>query len=196
MDLEKRRSCKIVVLGNSGVGKTSLVMQWTTGDFEAQTGPTIGANHQRKSILISGEEVDLFLWDTAGQEQFQALTPLYAHSAATALLVVAIDEIESFKGIPTWTDLLSQSCDKSPPIILVVNKVDHLERAALAKEDIKARYNKTFQAICFVSAVTGEGVDAAFLHAGELAYRFTLESANAARQPVQLAQSGKTSACC
>jgi small GTP-binding protein len=171
-------------------------MQWTTGDFEAQTGPTIGANHQRKVLVIDGQEVDLFLWDTAGQEQFQALTPLYAHSAATALIVVAIDEIDSFKGIPTWTSLLTQSCDKPPPVILVVNKMDRIEQAGMAKEEIKERYARNFQAIFFVSAITGEGVNEAFSHAGQLAYQFTLEISNAARRTIPLAESSQNPTCC
>jgi small GTP-binding protein len=114
-------------------------MQWTTGDYQAQIGPTVGANHQRKSVNVQGEDVDLFLWDTAGQEQFQALTPLYAHSAAAALIVVAVDEIDSFKGIQTWTELLNRSCDKVPPIVLLVNKMDREERAVAKKEEVKER---------------------------------------------------------
>jgi small GTP-binding protein len=182
MERPRRTSCKVVILGNSGVGKTSLVMQWTIGDYESQTGPTIGANHQRKTISVEGDEVDLFLWDTAGQEQFQALTPLYAHSAATALIVVAIDDIDSFKGIPTWADLLARSCDKAPPTLLLINKMDRAERAVLTKKDIKDRYGSSFHALFFVSASTGEGVDPAFQHAGELAYDFTVESDNPARR--------------
>jgi small GTP-binding protein len=196
MDPPRRASCKVVILGNSGVGKTSLVMQWTTGDYEAQIGPTIGANHQRKTITVQEEEVDLFLWDTAGQEQFQALTPLYAHSASTALIVVAIDDLDSFKGIPTWTELLNRSCDKPPPMLLLVNKMDRADRAATSKEDIKERYGPGFQAIFFVSASTGEGVDPAFSHAGELAYEFTLQSGNVAKRPLVQSQAAPPKSCC
>jgi small GTP-binding protein len=196
MEPPRRTSCKVVILGNSGVGKTSLVMQWTIGDYEAQVGPTIGANHQRKSVTVQGEEVDLFLWDTAGQEQFQALTPLYAHSAATALIVVAVDDLDSFKGIPTWTDLLTRSCDKTPPIVLLVNKMDRAERAVLTNQDIKDRYASSFQALFFVSASTGEGVDRAFQYAGELAYDFTVQSGNPARRQAVDNQPDQPKPCC
>jgi small GTP-binding protein len=196
MEPPRRTSCKVVILGNSGVGKTSLVMQWTTGDYEAQIGPTIGANHQRKTITVQSEEVDLFLWDTAGQEQFQALTPLYAHSAATALIVVAIDDIDSFKGIPTWMDLLNRSCDKPPPMLLLVNKMDREERATTTKEDIKERYGSSLQALFFVSASTGEGVDPALRHAGELAYEFTLQTGNVSRRQIAQTPRDVPQPCC
>jgi small GTP-binding protein len=183
MEPTGKTSCKVVLLGNSGVGKTSLVMQWTTGDYEAQSGPTIGANHQRKSVQVLGEMVDLFLWDTAGQEQFQALTPLYAHSSATAIIVVAIDDPESFKGISVWTELLNRSCDKQPPIVLLVNKIDKADGgAALSRETIKEQYAGTFAGLFFASAVSGEGVDAVFCHAGELAYQFATNTQNARRE--------------
>jgi small GTP-binding protein len=196
MDPPRRPSCKVVILGNSGVGKTSLVMQWTTGDYEAQIGPTIGANHQRKTITIQGDDVDLFLWDTAGQEQFQALTPLYAHSAAAALIVVAIDDLDSFKGISTWTELLNRSCDKPPPMLLVVNKMDRASKATTSKEDIKERYGPGFQAIFFASASTGEGVDPAFSHAGELAYDFALQSGNVCKKPLVQNPPDEPKSCC
>jgi small GTP-binding protein len=192
---QRKTSCKIVLLGNSGVGKTSLVTRWTSGTFESQIGLTIGANHQRKTIRILGEPVDLFLWDTAGQEQFQALTPLYAHSAATAIIVVAIDQLDSFKGISTWMDLLSRSCDVQPPIILLVNKIDKTERVAFEREDIRERYGASFAGLFFVSAVTGEGVDTAFCCAGERACEF-LQSVNTAKIQVDLNRANENKECC
>jgi GTPase SAR1 family protein len=80
------------------------------------------------------------LWDTTGQEQFQALTPLYAHSAATALIVVAIDDIDSVNGTQIWTDVLNRSCDKPPPMLLLANTMDRGDRAVITKESITGRY--------------------------------------------------------
>jgi small GTP-binding protein len=171
-------------------------MQWTSGDFEAQIGPTVGANHQRKTIAIQKEEVDLFLWDTAGQEQFQALTPLYAHSASCALIVVAINDRDSFRGIATWTDLLMRSCDKVPPMILLVNKMDRANKASYSTDEIKEQYGASFQAIFFVSAVTAEGVDAAFLNAGELAYRFSVQSSEPGVRSIEPSQPPEPKLCC
>jgi small GTP-binding protein len=191
-----RVSFKAVLLGDSGVGKTSLVTRWTTGAYAQVANPTIGANHQRRLLTVDAQEVDLLLWDTAGQEQFQALTPLYAHSASCALIVVAINDRDSFSGIPTWTGLLAASCARVPPTVLLVNKMDCASRASYSTEEIKDRHGPAFQAVFFVSAVTGEGVDAAFLHAGELAYGFSDRAGEPGIAPVGRPPSPAPKVCC
>jgi small GTP-binding protein len=192
--MDQQAPCKIVLLGNSGVGKTTLMTRWTSGMFESQISQTVGANHQRKTIRIHGQTVDIFLWDTAGQEQFQALTPLYAHSAATAIIVVAIDQLASFKGIATWTDLLNRSCDVRPPIVLLVNKIDKSDKPAFENEEIRERYGTSFAGLFFVSAVTGESVDTAFCFAAERACEF-LRGTNTTKT-VGLTQANKSTNCC
>jgi small GTP-binding protein len=194
MDAAHRANCKIVLLGNSGVGKTSLVARWTTGQCSAQVTPTVGANHQRKSVVIDNTDVDLFLWDTAGQEQFHALAPLYAHSAAGALIVASILDLESIKGIQTWLDLMNRSCDHTPPILLLVNKMDKSENAVLTTEEIKAEFASLFSAVFFVSAFTGEGVGPAFDTIGELAYKFNSGSTTMSKK-VSISEP-KQNACC
>jgi small GTP-binding protein len=168
----QRPNCKVVLLGSSGVGKTSLTMRWITGNHQALVGPTIGPNHQRRTVALERAEVDLFVWDTAGQEQFRVLTPLYAHSAAAALVVVALNDLDSFNDIPVWTDLLSNSCDRQPPMVLAVNKIDKPDPPCMSRDAIKEKYDHSFRAIFYVSAVTGEGVDDVFHHLGECAFAF------------------------
>lgn len=173
-DPNSQSNCKIVLLGNSGVGKTSLAIYWATGDVSLKTNPTIGANHQLKTMKIRGEDVNIYLWDTSGQEQFQSLTPLYAQSSAAAILTAAINDEDSFNNLDTWINLLNNSCDKIPPIILVVNKIDLDEKTwRFEKDYIFEKYGEMFNdKIFFVSAVTGEGVDDAFLEAAISAYDF------------------------
>ena len=172
-DSPNRPACKIVLLGNSGVGKTSIVTRWTSGQWQSSIKPTIGANHQRKKVEVSGKEVDLFLWDTAGQEQFQALTPLYARSAAAAIIVTAINDISSFDSLQTWIDLVNNSCDSMPPIILAINKIDVTENIVFTHDEIEEKYHSKFDGIFFVSAITGEELDNLFMHAAFQGYNFT-----------------------
>jgi small GTP-binding protein len=194
MDPTRRISCKIVLLGNSGVGKTSLVTRWTTGKCIADVNPTIGANHQHKSVVIDNNDVDLFLWDTAGQEQFHALAPLYAHSAAGGLIVASILDLDSIKGIQTWLDLVNRSCDRTPPCLLLVNKMDKSENAVLTAEEIKSEYAGLFNAVFFVSAVTGEGVAAAFDMIGELGFKFNAGATTSSRK-VSISEPRENSCC-
>jgi small GTP-binding protein len=172
MDDENLESLKVVLLGNSGVGKTSLVICAMTGEYPAQSDPTVCVNHHRKVVKIGQKEVAIYIWDTAGQEQFQALTPLYCHSASCAIIVAAVDDRDSFKGISGWIELLEKSCDQIPPLILLVNKIDREDAAVVSPEEIEGTYRKTFHAIFFVSAKTGEDVDFAFEEAARVAFRF------------------------
>ena len=191
---QKGKSCKIVLLGNSGVGKTSLVMRWTTGNYQSSVKSTIGANHQRKSLKIGSEELDLYLWDTAGQEQFQALTPLYAKSSASAVVVAAIDDLESFNALDHWLNLLNVSCEKVPPAILAVNKVDRTENIAMSNDDIEVKFGSSFAGIFYVSAQTGEGVNEMFVQSARCGYEF-LQQFDSSNNTVQLNQTAEKSKC-
>jgi small GTP-binding protein len=180
-------SLKTVLLGNSGVGKTSLVIRAVTGEWPSDPDPTVCVNHHRKVVSVGQREVEVYIWDTAGQEQFQALTPLYCHSAACALIVAAVDDRDSFRGIPAWVDLLAQSCDEPPPMILLANKVDREDGALVSQEEVERLYRGAFHAVFFVSARTGQDVDAAFEEAARAAYRFQSGAALAAPAPGPLA---------
>jgi small GTP-binding protein len=169
---------KAVLLGDSGVGKTSIVTRWTTGMYQRIANPTVGANHQRKRVVVDEKEVDLFIWDTAGQEQFQSLTPLYARSACVAILTASIVSQDSFDNLSQWIDVLSSATDELPPIVLAVNKMDLRESARLTEEKIESTYVSKFDGHFFVSALTGEGIDNLFQFAAQLGYRFAIANRN------------------
>lgn len=182
-----------MLLGNSGVGKTSLVCRWTTGAWQPSAKPTVGANHQRKPVMLDKTEVDIYLWDTAGQEQFEALTPLYARSACAALVVASIDDKDSFSSLQKWLDLLSNSCDQLPPAILLVNKIDKSSDYQFSRDDIEDQYQQMFTAIYYVSAYSGECVDNAFIHAADLGYKFILSTSSKETVPIE---SKTNTSCC
>jgi small GTP-binding protein len=185
-------SVKVVLLGNSGVGKTSIAQRWLGGP-SAIPEPTIGVNHRRRTSVVGDREVDAYIWDTAGQEQYKALTPLYAHSASCALIVAAIADPESFDAIPRWGELLRQACDAPPPALLLVNKTDLAGTGAPIAE-IEATHGKGFHAVFFVSAVTGEGIDAAYSEALLAACRF--QAGRAARRSLADIDIKRTESCC
>jgi small GTP-binding protein len=197
-DSLERIPFKAVLLGESGVGKTSLVTRWVSGIFSKSIMPTIGANHQRKRITLDSIEVEMSIWDTAGHEEFHSLTPLYARSAAVAILCTAVNSQESFNKIPVWIDLLKQANEVTPPVVLVVNKID-LEANLVAKqEELTQEYGTQFNGLFFVSALTNDGVDVMFHHVAEEGYRFTKEATEAPAGPIVLDGSGtsKESSCC
>ena len=98
-----KKSVKLVFCGNASVGKTSITMRYKQEVFKTTHEPTLaGAYHQKKITIKNGEEVQLNIWDTAGDERFRSIMPLYYRDAEIALLVFDITDIESFKGIDYW----------------------------------------------------------------------------------------------
>jgi small GTP-binding protein len=175
---------KAVLLGDSGVGKTSIVNRWMTGACprDAADGPTVGANHQTKRVTIAGHEIELFVWDTAGQEQYRSLAPLYARGAAVAILTASITDRDSFEHLDRWIDTLNSSTETTPPIILAVNKCDVRGSAAMSQDEVDDTYRDRFAGLFFVSALQDLEIDNLFIAAAEAGYRFALANQRAEEQ--------------
>jgi small GTP-binding protein len=188
---------KIVILGNSGCGKTAIILRWVSGTFPEASNPTIGSNHQRKRILLGpNRPVDLYVWDTAGQEQFQSLTPLYTRSASLAIVTVAIDDESSFNAIPRWITTVTSSCEVPPPVVLAVNKMDLRDSAVFTMDQVHTRWDSEFAGIFFVSALTGESVDQLFEFAAGEAAKFSTSSTGTRPQTVADIAKVEGSGCC
>jgi small GTP-binding protein len=148
--------------------------------YQRIANPTVGANHQRKRVVVDENEVDLFIWDTAGQEQFQSLTPLYARSACVAIMTASIVDQDSFENLTQWIEILSSATEEVPPVVLAINKCDLRENARLTDEKIETTYASKFAGHFFVSALSGEGIDNLFMFAAQVGYRFAMANRNSA----------------
>lgn len=147
---------KIVLLGESSVGKTSIVSRYTTGNYQ-KTNATIGAAFFTKTINLTAEDgvhkrVNMEIWDTAGQERYRSLTPIYYRNADAALVVFDVTKPESLRKARSWIDELHEYCSNDRPekeinIIVVGNKTD------LDYEPLD-----TDQVFVTVSAKTGDGI--------------------------------------
>ena len=176
MEEDRPISCKVVMIGNSGVGKTSLVNTWVNGQYNPKASPTIGANHLRKIVQSDDATLDVCVWDTAGQEQYHSLAPLYTRAAATAIAVASITDKDSFDSLEMWLKLVNESCDEVPPIILAVSKMDLSEKQVMTPEEIENKYGDKFEGIFYTSSVSGENVTTLFVQAAKTAYGFLKES--------------------
>ena len=94
--------CKVVLLGEGRVGKTSLVLRFCKDSFSEAQPPTIQASYLDKQMTIGDKRLSLAIWDTAGQERFHALGPIYYRDADAALLVYDITDADSFKKVKSW----------------------------------------------------------------------------------------------
>jgi small GTP-binding protein len=152
---------KMVVLGNSGVGKTALVQRAATGTFLSSLSPTVGAT----TVFVrspSRGRGQFQVWDTAGQEQFRDLVPIYFRNAACALVVFDLTSRESFRDVPDWVKRL-RKVTPDAVLGLVGNKVDLTESRVVQFEQGEARARECGAAFYEeTSALTGQGIDGIF----------------------------------
>ena len=138
---EKKCFVKIVAIGDSGVGKTSVIQMFEHSRFTDNFKPTIGADFSNKEITIDGKIVTLQIWDTAGQERYQSLGTAFYRGADCAFLMYDITNSWSFDNIPKWKKtFLDRSMVSQPetfPFMLIGNKID-LEEEARAVTKIQA----------------------------------------------------------
>jgi len=156
---------KIVILGQSGVGKTSMVNQYVRGQFSGNTTATIGAAFMKKEIVINNCKIILQIWDTAGQERFRSMAPMYYRGAHAAILVFDVSSPESLEQASSWVGEL-QNYENSL-IVLAANKADL--RLTLGENCVSAERGAAFAkslnaAIFETSAKTGKGVEDLFEH--------------------------------
>ena len=103
-------SKKVVIIGDSGVGKTSILFRYVKGEFDSNINISFGAGFKTKDVAHNdqGDTVKLFLWDTAGQEKYNSLTKLYFKGASAAIIVYDITDKSSFEKAKKWVDELNE----------------------------------------------------------------------------------------
>jgi len=119
---------KVIILGDSGVGKTSLMNQYVNKKFTNQYKATIGADFLIKEVLLDDKLVTMQSWDTAGQERFQSLGVAFYRGADACVLVFDVNDGQSFEHLESWRDeFLIQAAPRYPdnfPFIVIGNKID------------------------------------------------------------------------
>lgn len=162
--MEDVPSFKLIILGDSGVGKTSLAVRQCRGQFSFQMTPTVGTSHLKTVVKVANREVELKIWDTAGQEQFASLVSMYARGAQACVIVGSFVDHVSIENIDTWRYRLHDA-GEDPPIIVAINKTDMHEGAPSTQEEIREALGDRYPNLFFVSAKTGEGVESLFASA-------------------------------
>ncbi|KAE8542824.1 hypothetical protein D1P53_000887 [Cryptococcus gattii VGV] len=115
---------KLVLLGEAAVGKSSLVLRFTSGDFDENTSPTIGAAFLTQKCRLENRIVKFEIWDTAGQERFHSLAPMYYRNAQAAVVVYDITKAASLEKAKAWVKELQRQANANIVIALVGNKLD------------------------------------------------------------------------
>jgi small GTP-binding protein len=126
---------KVVVVGESGVGKTSLVSYFVEQDCSKKHIPTIGAGYYCSEVKLWEKTVSLDIWDTAGQELYRALVPQYARNARAALIVFDLSSQDSFMKVDSWLEFLYAE-NPDVPIIVFGNKNDLVDQREVGEQEI------------------------------------------------------------
>ncbi|CAG9813579.1 unnamed protein product [Phaedon cochleariae] len=125
---------KVVIVGNGGVGKSSMIQRYCKGTFTKDYKKTIGVDFLERQIEVDGEEVRLMLWDTAGQEEFDAITKAYYRGAQACVLAFSTVDRDSFEAAHSWKLKVENECGEIPTVI-VQNKIDLIDQSVVNPEE-------------------------------------------------------------
>lgn len=166
MASRKKVLLKIIILGDSGVGKTSLMNQYVNKKFSNQYKATIGADFLTKEVMVEDRLVTMQIWDTAGQERFQSLGVAFYRGADCCVLVFDVNSTKTFETLDSWRDeFLIQASPRDPdnfPFVVLGNKIDKDNRAVPTKRALQWCQAKGNIPYYETSAKDGINVEQAF----------------------------------
>ncbi|OHT03287.1 Ras-related protein RABA5a [Tritrichomonas foetus] len=151
---------KVVLLGSTSVGKTTMITRWCDGEFDPNKMPTLGAGFRSQELNLNDQDYMFQVWDTAGQDTFRETTSVYCRGAKAAMIVFDLTNKSSFDDIPEWIETL-YSKQPNIPIVIAGNKSDKQEREVSFQEAFEYASNKKCQYF-ETSAYTGYNIEEAF----------------------------------
>jgi Ras-related protein Rab-8A len=153
---------KLLMIGDSGVGKTCLLLRYANDSFSPTFITTIGIDFKIKNIEIDNKRVKLQIWDTAGQERFRTITTSYFRGAQGIVLVYDVTDRRSFESIRNWISQIQQHADVHVNKILVGNKCDMLDEKVVSTEEGKKLAEEFNMQFWETSAKNGVNVEQCF----------------------------------
>ena len=153
---------KVIIIGDSSVGKTNIMSKYLKNQFHEDSKATVGVEFGSKLFTINGHNIKAQIWDTAGQEKYKAITGAYYKGSKGAFVVYDITRKETFESVDKWVNDLLCECDKNLTIILIGNKNDLENQRQVTKEQGEEKA-KSFQLGFFeMSALTGNNLELGF----------------------------------
>lgn len=153
---------KVVLIGDSGVGKSNLLSRFTRNEFCLESKSTIGVEFATRTLQVEGRTVKAQIWDTAGQERYRAITSAYYRGALGALLVYDVTKPTTFENVSRWLKELRDHADSNIVIMLIGNKTDLKHLRAVATEDAQGYAEKEGLSFIETSALEATNVEKAF----------------------------------
>lgn len=161
MEAHQERLVKLLIIGDSAVGKTSILLRFTEDEFSTSHFATIGIDIRNKSFELDGEQIKLQVWDSAGQERFHSIASSFYKGAMGIMLVYDCTSEESFTNIGKWLHSIQTYSSDNVQKVLLANKADMPNRAVSTQlgQQVAREANLRFFE---TSAKTNENIDEAF----------------------------------
>ena len=153
---------KVVLVGDSSVGKTNIMSKYLKNEFHEDSKATVGVEFGSKQFTVEGHQVKAQIWDTAGQERYKAITSAYYKGAKGAFVVYDINRKQSFDSVDRWINDIKAAADKNLTIIIIGNKCDLEDQRQVKKEQGEEKAKSNEVAFMETSAFSGENLDKAF----------------------------------
>eukprot|EP00826_Nyctotherus_ovalis_P025543 TRINITY_DN1980_c0_g1_i10.p1 TRINITY_DN1980_c0_g1~~TRINITY_DN1980_c0_g1_i10.p1 ORF type:complete len:201 (+),score=32.16 TRINITY_DN1980_c0_g1_i10:78-680(+) len=163
--MSEQAAIKIVLLGNSGVGKTSIVERFVFDKFKPINPSTLSVMFMTKSVDVpdTGTTVKLNIWDTAGQERYKSMAPSYYQDAAVIITVYDVTCLQTFEAAKDWLREVNKKVSREVTVILVGNKADLLANEEVDTETVNDFVNENKIRHTLVSAKDGSGINSLFI---------------------------------
>ncbi|XP_078438907.1 ras-related protein RIC2 [Wolffia australiana] len=162
---------KVVLIGDSGVGKSNLLSRFTRNEFNLESKSTIGVEFATRSLNVDGKVIKAQIWDTAGQERYRAITSAYYRGAVGALLVYDVTRRTTFENVERWLKELRDHTDPNIVVMLIGNKSDLRHLVAIPTDDGKEFSERESLYFMETSALEATNVEAAFAEVLTQIYR-------------------------
>ena len=161
-DVREDYKLKVVIVGDSGVGKSNLIKRFTSNEFNANSKATVGVEFLSKSYKINDKIFKIEMWDTAGQERYKSITSAYYKGAKGALLVYDTTSGQSFENISKWLSEIKEKTNKETKLILIGNKIDLKDSKVVSTELALAKAKEWGMPLMETSAKDATNVKEAF----------------------------------
>ncbi|EAR93958.1 small guanosine triphosphatase family Ras-related in brain (Rab) family protein (macronuclear) [Tetrahymena thermophila SB210] len=153
---------KLLILGDSGVGKTCFLVNYCKKSFTRIHLPTIGIDYEHKYEDVDGKHVKLQIWDTAGQERFKTITQNYYKGSMGIILAYSVTDPNTFKNIADWMKQISERADPSVKIVIIATKIDMKDQRKVSTQEGEELAQKYGVKFFETSALEGTNVIEAF----------------------------------
>lgn len=172
------QTCKLIVLGDSGVGKTTIIHDFINQEFRADFKTTIGADFSSATCYVGDKQVELQIWDTAGEERFHSVGAAFYRGTDACILVYDLTHRHSFERLEVWRkDLIQKAGIERPedfPFVVLANKADLEEQRQVGQAEAKAYMENKGCPLFEVSAKSGQNVEEAFQKVAELFVQYSV----------------------